>query len=241
MPAIAAAEPPAPKTRDLRLADVVVEHRRGREAPFRALDLPRLEIAAGSLVGVAGPSGAGKSTLLDLVAGLRAPLRGTVSWGEEDLDRLSGPARLAWRRRTIGFVFQDFLLVDELSALDNVLMPARFAALRLPSGLRRRAEELLAGLGLADPARRAVRLSRGERQRVAVARALLLDPPLLLADEPTASLDGENGREVGRLLVEAARARGATLLVASHDPELLARLDRVHRLVGGRLAEEATR
>jgi putative ABC transport system ATP-binding protein len=231
-------ERPALAARVLRLDGVVVERGRRGEAPLRALDIAALEIAPGSLHGVRGPSGAGKSTLLDLVAGLLAPARGALTWGEERLDRFSEAARLRWRRDTVGFVFQDFHLVDELSVLENVLMPARFAACRVDTATRARARELIAAVGLPDAGRRATRLSRGERQRVAVARALLAAPPLLLADEPTASLDAETGDEVARLLVEAARAGGATLLVASHDPALLARLEHVHHLVAGRLVAE---
>jgi len=241
MPTTVAADPHPRTARPLRLDGIVVDHARGRETPVRALDLPELAIPAGARVGIAGPSGAGKSTLLDLVAGLLTPARGTVSWGEDRLDRLSAAARLAWRRPTIGFVFQDFLLVDELSVLENVLMPARFAAVRASRAVRDRAAGLIADVGLADPGRRAAKLSRGERQRVAVARALLTDPPLLLADEPTASLDAANGREVARLLVAAAQASGATLIVASHDPALLDRLDHVHRLANGRLVAEERR
>jgi putative ABC transport system ATP-binding protein len=235
MPPSAAPERSALPARTLRLDDVVVERGRRGETPLRALDVAALEIAPGSTVGLRGPSGAGKSTLLDLVAGLLSPKSGTVTWGDTRLDRLGDAARLAWRRATVGFVFQDFHLVDELSIAENVLMPARFAAFRAGAKLRDRADRLIAAMGLPDAGRRADRLSRGERQRVAVARALLLEPPLLLADEPTASLDAETGHEVARLLLEAARAGGATLLVASHDPDLLARLDRVHTLVAGRL------
>lgn len=223
----------------LLLDGVAVVHRRAGETPFRALSIDRLEIPPGAHVGLSGPSGAGKSTLLHLVAGLLAPTEGAVRWGETRLDRLGEGARDRWRRETVGFVFQDFHLIDELSVRDNVLLPARFADFRLAAGLAERARRLVERVGLADPARRAGRLSRGERQRVAVARALLLSPRLLLADEPTASLDAITAAEVAALLAEVAREAGATLLVAAHDPALLARLDAVHRLVGGRLAVEA--
>jgi putative ABC transport system ATP-binding protein len=225
----------------LRLERLVVDHRRRGEAPFRALDIPALDVAPGARVGIAGPSGAGKSTLLHLVAGLTVPSEGSVVWGDTRIDRLGEAARGRFRRDTIGFVFQDFHLVDELSVLDNVLMPARFAGFRLPTAIRERASALIARIGLDDPRRRAAKLSRGERQRVAVARALLLGPRLILADEPTASLDAAAGAAVADLLVEAAADGGATLLVVAHDEALLARLDRVHRLKAGRLVAEAPR
>jgi putative ABC transport system ATP-binding protein len=229
---------PVDRPAPLRLDGIVVDHRRKGAPPFRALAIDRLEIAAGARVGFAGPSGAGKSTLLNLVAGLLVPTEGAVAWGAERLDRLGEGARDRWRRRTLGFVFQDFHLVDELSALDNVLMPARFDRFVLREGIEARARALLERVGIDDPDRRAVRLSRGERQRVAVARALLTAPRLILADEPTASLDAEAGRAVGELLVAAARESGATLLVVAHDETLLSRLDRVHRLSAGHLVEE---
>lgn len=217
---------------------VTVDHARPGEPPFRALDAVSLTCLPGSVHGLAGPSGAGKSTLLHLASGLKRPSAGRLLWGTTDIAGLTDPARTRWRRETIGFVFQDFHLVDELSVLDNVLLPATFAASRLDADTRDRAEALIARCGLVDPARRAARLSRGERQRVAVARALLSHPALILADEPTASLDAANGAAIGDLLVEAARETGATLLVVSHDATLLARLETVHHLVSGRL--EAT-
>ena len=229
--------PPEP----LRLERLVVDHRRRGEAPFRALDIDALDVAPGARVGIAGPSGAGKSTLLHLVAGLTTPTEGAVAWGATRIDRLGEAARGRFRRETIGFVFQDFHLVDELSVLDNVLMPARFCGFRVSEPTRARAAGLIARTGLDDPRRRAAKLSRGERQRVAVARALLFAPRLILADEPTASLDAAAGRAVADLLVEAATESGATLLVVAHDEALLARLDRVHRLKAGRLVGEEAR
>lgn len=241
MPSIAVA-PEAPAPVEALILDAVgVVHARKGQAPFEALRLDRLEIAPGALLGVSGPSGAGKSTLLHLVAGLTTPTEGAITWGTTRLDHLGEGARDRWRRETVGFVFQDFHLVDELSVLDNVLLPARFAAFRAAPQIRARAHALIERVGLADPARRAVRLSRGERQRVAVARALLMAPRLILADEPTASLDAANGHEVASLLVASARESGATLIVAAHDRDLLARMDRVVALRAGRPDEETPR
>ncbi len=227
--------PPSAAPEVLTFDAVTVDHARRGEPPFRALDAVSLTLPPATVHGITGPSGAGKSTLLHLASALMRPTSGRVLWGDTDLATLPETARTRWRRDTVGFVFQDFHLVDELSVRDNVLLPATFAAARLSTEIRDRADALIARCGLADPARRAARLSRGERQRVAVARALLHRPALVLADEPTASLDADNGHAVADLLIEAARDSGATLLVVAHDAALLARLDRVHRLVAGRL------
>src|SRR5262249_52750816 len=137
---------------------------------------------------------------------------------------------------TVGFVFQDFHLIPELSMLDNVLLPVSFVRVRVPAALRRRALDLIARMGLARPERRAATLSRGEMQRVAVARAMLATPPVVVADEPTANLDSENARLISRLLLEYCDEARSTLLVVSHDQWLLDSLDRTLSLVGGRLA-----
>ncbi|NLH80278.1 MAG: ATP-binding cassette domain-containing protein [Phyllobacteriaceae bacterium] len=225
----------------LRLEGIEVVHGRGAASPFTALSIDRLEVAAGTSLGIAGPSGAGKSTLLHLVAGLLGPSAGAVYWDGRRIDVGDEGTRDRFRRDTIGFVFQDFHLVDELSVIENVLLPARFATWRADREMRARARGLVEVVGLIDPDRRAVDLSRGERQRVAVARALFGRPRLLIADEPTASLDAENGAAIAELLVTTARESEATLLVAAHDRTLLDRLDRVITLAGGRIVEEKTR
>ena len=199
------------------------------------LDVPRLALAAGEAVAVEGPSGAGKSSLLHALAGIERPEAGSVRWGAAALWAMPARARDRWRRERLGLVFQDMHLLDGLSALDNVLLPLLFDHARAPRVLRDRAGALLAALGVAGPRRRAAVMSRGERQRVALARALLRRPVVLLADEPTASLDAASGTMVGDLLLRTAAEAGATLVVATHDPALLARLPRRLRLRGGRL------
>ena len=180
------------------------------------LDVPALQVPPGQRLGITGPSGAGKTTLLHVIAGLLLPSAGAVRWGDEAVNVRSEGMRDRSRRRTVGLVFQDFALVPELSVHENILVPATFA----------------------KPHARVASLSRGEQQRVAIARALLGQPALLLADEPTASLDGENGVAVSNLLLDGARAAGATLVVISHDAALLSRLDRIIRLEGGRIVED---
>ena len=204
------------------------------------LDAPRLDIPAGQRVGIAGPSGAGKTTLLHLLAGIVAPAAGQVRWGTRDLAALREGARDDWRRTKVGLIFQEFHLVPELDALANVVLPWTFdhggsAAVHSVAAAR------LAALGLPPDPRAVAKLSRGEQQRVALARALLRDPPLLLADEPTASLDRTSAGEAIDALLEAATKRGATLIVASHDADLLGRLDRRLTLNAGRIVgDEAT-
>lgn len=213
----------------LALRDVLVT-RRGAAGVI--LDVGALDVGPGERCGIAGASGSGKTTLLHLAAGLLAPARGRVAWGDVALDVMTPARRDAWRRTHVGLVFQAFHLVPELSARDNVLLPVWFAGWSA-RGRVAEADALLARMGIATPLRRAGALSRGEQQRVAVARALLHRPAAILADEPTASLDAESGAAVADLLLDAARETGATLLVVSHDPALLARMDRVVTLAHG--------
>ena len=197
------------------------------------LTVPNLSLAAGSATAIEGPSGAGKSSLLHVLAGIERPTKGSVRWGADDLWTLANPARDRWRRERLGLVFQDMHLLDGLSALDNVLLPLLFDHVRVPAALRDRAAALLDRLGVAALERRVTVMSRGERQRVALARALLRNPAVLLADEPTASLDATAAARVGELLLCAATDAGATLIVATHDTALLARLSvRLHLYAG---------
>jgi len=201
------------------------------------LDIPLLTVPPGARIGITGPSGSGKSSLIHAIAGLIRPSGGCVSFDGIRVSEFREAARDRWRRRQVGLVFQDFHLIDGLSALDNVLLPCLFDHLRVPADLARRARDLLERVGLADPHRRVERLSRGEMQRVAVARAMLFQPPLLLADEPTASLDTENGHRIADMLLDLGAEAAATVIIVSHDRTLLARLDRVYRLEGGRLVD----
>jgi len=224
---------PTLSVENLRLA---YDDGRGRRAVV--LDLPGFTARPGEFVAVAGPSGSGKSTLLYLLAGLDQPGSGTVRWDDTDIAGLGEARRDAWRRRHVGFVFQDFHLVDELSAEENVLVPAYFERWSA-AALRPRAQALLAQFGVPEARRRVALFSRGERQRVALARALLFDPPAILADEPTASLDAIAGAAVVTALAALARAAGKTVIAVSHDAALLAAADRVVRLDHGRIVEGA--
>jgi len=201
----------------------------------RALDGADLDVTRGELVAVVGRSGSGKSTLLHLLGGLDRPDEGEIVLDGLRVDKLEEQRLTALRRQKIGFVFQAFHLLPELSGLENVLMPARLA--RDGSAAAERAEELLDRLGLARIAGRLpTELSGGEQQRLAIARALINDPALLLADEPTGNLDEESGAAVLDLLRHAADSGRAVVLV-THDRAGTDAADRVLHLERGRLVE----
>ena len=197
-----------------------------------------LTIDRGESVVLMGRSGAGKSTLLNLVSGIDLPTSGQIVVDGTDLTGLSETERTLFRRTNIGFVFQSFNLISTLTVIENVLLPLELAGASL-EGARQQAQEVLAHVGLGNrfdsfPDR----LSGGEQQRVAVARALAHDPLFVLADEPTGNLDYETGQQVLALLDDLVRETGTTLLVATHDREALDRADRVLHLRGGVLHEE---
>jgi len=197
-----------------------------------------LEVAAGEAVFVAGPSGSGKSTLLHLLGALDRPDTGTVEIEGRDAAALGERRRALLRRERLGFVFQDFHLVPVLSALENVEYPLWIAGIGRRER-RRRAAEMLAAVGLAERlTHRPDELSGGERQRVAVARALVHGPAAVLADEPTGNLDSTTAAEVVGLLLALHRERGAALVVATHDAELLARAPRRLTLRDGRIVAD---
>ena len=203
------------------------------------LAVATLDVAPGTAVVVRGPSGAGKSTLLYALAGLIRPAEGTIRWGGTDIAALPEHRRAAFRRSAVGFVFQEHLLFEELSAAGN----AAIAALYAPAGARGRIRERGAAgldrLGLGAVAgRRSDTFSGGERQRIAVARALAADPRIVLADEPTASLDRANADALAGDLLALARADGRTLIAVSHDPALHARADLAIDIADGQIVGE---
>jgi ABC-type lipoprotein export system ATPase subunit len=203
----------------------------------RAVNGVDLEVTAGETVAVMGPSGCGKSTLLYLLGGLDRPTAGEISLGGQRLDQLSerGLARL--RRDAVGFVFQSFHLMDELTAVENVELPALLAG-QPPRAARKRATELLERVGLADRARfLPTALSGGQRQRVAVARALVADPQVVLADEPTGNLDSAATVEVLRLFDQLHTA-GQTLVIVTHDPRVAATADRMISMRDGAFTDQ---
>ncbi len=192
------------------------------------LDVPKLEVANGEKVAVIGPSGSGKTTLLHLMAGVRLPQEGTIVTDEVVVTGLDDGARRDFRIRRIGMVFQEFELLEYLTVLDNILLPYRInGSLELDRTVRGRAASIAEQVGIADKLHRlSTRLSHGEKQRVAVCRALVAEPALLLADEPTGNLDPTNTQKVLDILLDAAEATGATLVTVTHDHHLLPRFDR---------------
>jgi lipoprotein-releasing system ATP-binding protein len=195
-----------------------------------------LEVAAGEMVAIVGASGVGKSTLLHVLGGLDRADSGSVVIAGRDVTALPDPQLVAFRNRHVGFVFQFHHLLPEFNALENVLMPMRIARMASDAA-RPRAEELLRRVGLADRlTHRPGMLSGGEQQRVAVARALVMRPSVLLADEPTGDLDEKTADSLHQLLREMHTAYGLTSLIATHNPRLAAACDRILRLEGGRLA-----
>jgi putative ABC transport system ATP-binding protein len=198
---------------------------RGDRGVLRVLTDVSLEIPPGGYCSIQGRSGAGKTTLLSLVGGLERPQAGELRVGGFDLTRLRGDDLAAYRRSTVGFVFQHFGLLASLTALENVELAATLAA-EPARRRRRRAHELLRAVGLGERAGHVpARLSGGEQQRVAMARALVNRPRLLLADEPTGNLDQESGEHVLRLLEELHREWGFTLVVVTHNVALAGRAD----------------
>ena len=212
----------------------VVLHNVKKAFPLRGgldlevLDLEHLALPSGSTTVLRGRSGSGKTTLLNLIAGVTVPTSGTVRVGDTDVFALSEARRDRFRAEHVGYVFQTFNLLSAFSALENVMLAMMFAA-DVPQRLRRRrAADLLARLGLAERlAHMPAQLSRGEQQRVAIARALANNPPLVLADEPCASLDARTANEVLGVFLSVCRQDENTLLLVSHDEAALDRAERV--------------
>jgi putative ABC transport system ATP-binding protein len=223
---------PAIETRDLHM-----HYGAGRTA-VRALDGVDLVIEKGEMVAIMGPSGSGKSTLLHIVGALEAPTAGAIAVGGRHYEGLGDKELTELRRDHIGFVFQFFNLLPSLTAEENVTLPAVIAKQR-DAAVRERARALLGRVGLADrmdhlPSE----LSGGQQQRVSIARALLLEPELVLADEPTGNLDSRSGREVLRVLRELNQEEGHTIVMVTHDAAAAAAADRVIFLRDGKLAGE---
>jgi putative ABC transport system ATP-binding protein len=205
----------------------------------RAVDAVDLDIARGETVAVMGPSGCGKSTLLHLLGGLDRPSGGEVSLGGRRIDQMRESALARMRRTEIGFVFQAFHLMEELTAVENVELPALLAG-HAPRAARRRADELLEQVGLADRASfLPAELSGGQRQRVAIARALANDPLIVFADEPTGNLDSAATVDVLRLFERLHKA-GQTLVVVTHDERIAATADRLISMRDGAFVDQTS-
>lgn len=230
MPTTAGSEPA------LACDDIVVSFADARGQRFRAVDIESVRFEPGRLHVVSGPSGSGKSTLLYAIAGLAKLESGRVTYGDEILSEHAEAKRDAWRRRHVGMVFQSFHLIPELNAEDNVVLPAYFGSFRA-GAQRARAGHLLEDLGVPAGRGAVSRLSRGEQQRVALARALLFDPPIILADEPTASLDAEAGATITAMLKRMAVEENRMIIAVSHDPAVIETADCPIILERGRLRD----
>lgn len=210
----------------------------GRET-VRALDGVSLEIQRGEILGISGSSGSGKSTLMYLLGGLDRPTAGRIVVDGQDISALDEDGLATYRRERIGFIFQMFNLIPSLTALENVEFPLLFSGVS-PAARRKRAQELLELVGLAERmGHRPSELSGGQQQRVSVARALINDPQILLADEPTGNLDSHSGGEVMELIAEL-NAQGRTVVVVSHDPQVIAHTRRNIRLSDGKIVHPET-
>jgi len=210
---------------------VTKTYRRGVRQ-ITALQDVSFEMSEGELALLVGPSGSGKTTLLNLIAAMDRPDSGEIVVGGLEITSLSRSAAARYRNERVGFIFQSYNLLPQLTALENVLLPM------LPNRQldRRRAVELLDAVGLKDRAsHRPAELSGGEQQRVAIARALANDPALLLADEPTGNLDDDNARKIAELLSRACRERGKTLILVTHDRQMIRPVDRVFDMLDGSL------
>ncbi|WP_299286293.1 ABC transporter ATP-binding protein [Thermoflexus sp.] len=203
-----------------------------------ALQEISLTVERGELLAIVGPSGSGKTTLLNLIGALDRPTRGRVVVDGIDLGALRGDQLADFRRERIGFVFQLFHLVPDLTALENVMLPLIPYRRQLKFNLEQRARALLEAVGLENRMRHLPgQLSGGEQQRVAIARALIGNPKLLLADEPTGNLDSQTGKEIVELLRRLNREQGLTVIVTTHNLEIVAWSDRVVRLRDGRIVK----
>ncbi len=214
--------------------DNIYKHYTRQKAEIEVLRGIRMEIAAGEMVAIVGPSGSGKSTLLHLLGGLDRPSSGTIYYDEVALDQLRDEALADFRNRHIGFVFQFHHLLPEFSALENAMMPALIQH-RATHEARRDAQQLLRDVGLgARLHHRPGELSGGEQQRVAVVRALVNAPDVVLADEPTGNLDQAMGHSLQQLLRRLNKERGHTVVIVTHDREFAAQMDRAISLVDGK-------
>ncbi|MEM8981140.1 MAG: ATP-binding cassette domain-containing protein [Pseudomonadota bacterium] len=200
------------------------------------LAVKQLQVPAGQALGIQGPSGAGKSTLLFALAGLLPASSGRILWGETEITALSGAALTKFRADFIGMIFQDYLLFDELSAFANASLTALFSRHAERHAIRSSASSLLEAMRVPNTKRSVASFSGGERQRVAVARAMAKSAPIILADEPTANLQRQAADALAEDLVQQTRVEGTTLIVVSHDEAVLARMDRVVSLSDGRLS-----
>ncbi|HXY18086.1 MAG TPA: ABC transporter ATP-binding protein [Candidatus Nitrosopolaris sp.] len=219
----------------LRVRDLTKSFKSGDNV-VKAVDSASFEVSDGHFVSVIGRSGSGKSTLLSLLGALDKPSSGSIEVDGQDVSRLHNRALTRYRCKKIGFVFQNYNLVPNLTAMENVMLPMEFAGVG-KSERKERAQKLLDQVGLDDvkQRRKPGRLSGGEQQRVAIARALANKPNLILADEPTGNLDSQNGKMIFDLLHHLSKTQHTTIIVATHDLSIAGRTDKTFQLQDGKL------
>ena len=212
----------------ISFANVQFEYASQQGSPGFSLRVPDFSVNSGESVAIIGPSGSGKTTILQLAAGIETPKSGSVILERVPISDRSERARREIRLSRIGFVFQEFRLLEYLNVKGNILLPYRLGSLAIDNEVESRVETLAANMGIAQLLRRPIhRLSHGERQRVAICRALVTRPACVLADEPTGNLDPANKRQILDALLNAVSSTGAALLTVTHDHELLSSFDRV--------------
>lgn len=220
----------------IEVSDVQKTYKSG-DREVRALRGVSCRIARGRFAFIVGPSGSGKSTLLYLLGALDRPTSGTIKVEGRDLTAMSEAEQNAYRRDKIGFIFQSFNLISNLTAVENVLVP--FLPRGVPEGMKQKAEALLSEVGLADRLdHRPYQMSGGEQQRVAIARALIKDPILVLGDEPTGELDSKSGDEIYRILRRLQDQRKTTLVIVTHDRRFITPDDLVLEILDGKLNDD---
>jgi len=226
--------PRLPNSFDLTTSALDIHGSNGK----RILSLPPLSIAQGELIGIRGPSGAGKSTFLYALAGLMNGVTGSIQWGETDIIALTDIARTKFRADHIGMIFQDFHLFEELGGLANASIASLFRPRAERKAIETSAADYMNSLGIDSAARTVSSFSGGERQRIAIARALASNSPILLADEPTASLDRETADRLVDDLITLVRRSDETFIAVSHDQHLIDRMDRVLTITDGTLVDD---
>ncbi len=222
----------------IAIAEDLTKHFKSGPVTVKAVDGVSFRLPRGEMVALRGPSGCGKSTLLNLIGALDRPDAGRLSVDGVDVTNLRGGDEVAYRRRKVGFVFQQFNLVPHLSALENVTLPMEFVGGATNGSSQLRARQLLEQVGLTQDrhGRRPAKLSGGEQQRVAIARALANNPAVVLADEPTANLDSKTGKVIVELL-HSLRIEDRTVVIATHDEAIAAKADIILEMRDGRLVD----
>ena len=222
----------------IAVAEGLTKHFKSGPMTVKAVDGVSFRLPRGEMVALRGPSGCGKSTLLNLIGALDRPDAGRLTVDGVDVANLRGGSEVAYRRRKVGFVFQQFNLIPHLSALENVMLPMEFIGGATNGSSQLRARQLLEQVGLTQDrhGRRPAKLSGGEQQRVAIARALANDPAVVLADEPTANLDSKTGKLIVELL-HNLRVANRTVVIATHDEAIAAKADIILEMSDGRLID----